>query len=154
MTRSAAAAQETAAVQNTRRQQGLDRKSNGNSVHMLTIPITNMRAQPADIRRMQHNSALSKQVCCVAHAVWPNNCGTGRGLCIPRQQSANSGLAFHATSALQLTYRMSCLSSHRVASKSSSASILWVASRATITAAASWSKPAISVARFPPSTHL
>ncbi|KAA6423988.1 MAG: hypothetical protein FRX49_05947 [Trebouxia sp. A1-2] len=41
---------------------------------------------------------------------------------------------------LEYTYRMSVLSSHRVASKSSSASILWVASRATITAAASWAQ--------------
>lgn len=49
---------------------------------------------------------------------------------------------------------MRVLSSHRVASKSSSASILWVARRATITAAASWSKPDISDAKLPPSAHL
>lgn len=42
----------------------------------------------------------------------------------------------------------------RVASKSSSVSILNVARRATTTAAASWSKPATSSARLAPSVHL
>ncbi len=50
--------------------------------------------------------------------------------------------------------RMRVRSSQRVASKSSSVSILKVASRAVSTAAASWSKPAISCCRLLPSVHL
>ena len=46
------------------------------------------------------------------------------------------------------------LSSQRVASKSSSASILDDTSRAMTTAAASWSKPWMRSPRFWPSTHL
>ena len=50
--------------------------------------------------------------------------------------------------------RMRVRSIQRVASKSSSVSILNVASRATTTAAASWSNPATSSPRFAPSVHL
>mmetsp|Transcript_23676 Transcript_23676/g.51684 ORF Transcript_23676/g.51684 Transcript_23676/m.51684 type:complete len:295 (+) Transcript_23676:621-1505(+) len=53
----------------------------------------------------------------------------------------------------RLARLMSLRSSHRMGSNSSSNSILKVASRASTTAAASWSNPAVMCCRFAPSVH-